>query len=106
MEEKLTVTFDNVTLAEAGQLATELQAYLRYNIDLETEINKEERNTQDMGTVLTIILGSKAIVEISKGLSAWLLKKQSRKITIRKNGDIIGKNLSSKEIKEILDSTK
>jgi hypothetical protein len=102
MEQRITITFDNVSLAEANRLAQELQSYLLINHEVKSELNKETLGTQDLGAIVGIVLGSASIKAIVAGLSNWLLKKQSREITIKKNGDIIGKNLSSRDIENIL----
>ena len=102
MEESFTITFDHTSVGEATQLSNELQQYLLETVDLPSSIEKERDDTQDAGAILTILLSSTSIVSIAKGLSAWLLKKQSRKITIKKNGDIIGEGLSSGDIVNIL----
>jgi hypothetical protein len=106
MEQRITINFDDVSLAEGNRLAQDLQSYLLINHEVKTELSKETSGTQDLGTIIGIILGSASIKAIAAGLSNWLLKKQSRQITIRKNGDIIGKNLSSKDIDAILKTIK
>jgi len=103
MEKTFEIQFSDASTAEANQLAQELKAYLVTYENIDGEIKKENDQTQDVGTILQIVLGSAAFIAFIKGLSNWLLKKQSRKITIRKNGDVIGENLSSGDLEKILD---
>lgn len=104
--ENYDIIFEEVSVAEANKLAIELRDYLYNTTDIDTKIEKEYCNTQDMGTVLSVVLSSASIVALAKGLSAWLVKKQSRKLTIKKNGDIIGENLGSDDIEKILKHSK
>lgn len=106
MEEIYTISFDQVSVAEGNKLANELQSYLKTISYLDSTISPAHPNTQDAGSIITIILSSASIASMAKGLSDWLLKKQSRKLTIKKNGDIIGENLSSGDIKTILNYSK
>ena len=103
MHGNYTISFDDVSIGDGNKLATELKNYLVSMADINAIITQENPNTQDIGSVLTIILGSTAIKTLVTGLSNWLLKTQSRKITIKKDGTIIGENLSSGDVKRILE---
>lgn len=105
-EENYNIIFEGASIAEANKLAIELSDYLSTTANIQAIITKESEDTQDIGTIISIVLGSTSLVALAKGLSDWLIKKQSRKLTIKKNGDIIGENLSSRDIKSILDHTK
>ncbi|WP_143822159.1 hypothetical protein [Mucilaginibacter pedocola] len=105
-EETYSIIFQDATTAEANKLATELQYFLDQTVNIKSTITKERIDTQDAGTILIAALGTSAVTTLIKGLMNWLLKTQSRKITIKKNGEIIGENLTSKDIERILDHNK
>ncbi|WP_175635063.1 hypothetical protein [Pedobacter ghigonis] len=106
MQEKLTINFDGETPAEAGKLALDLQSYLLSTENLHVNIEKDDADTQDFGATIVLILGSTAVTALTKGLLNWMIKKQDKKLTIKKDGEIKGENLSSDDIKNILDSLK
>lgn len=104
MESQLHITFNDVSLAEANRLATDLQVFLKNTNDTNLDIQKEKDATQDIGSIVTIICSSTLLPALFKSLSNFLLKKQNKKITIKKDGTIIGKNLNSQDLKHILET--
>ncbi|MEX3788837.1 hypothetical protein [Paraburkholderia sp. BR14374] len=87
--------------ALAGDLTRELKRAVR-GVEVTRQKAPDEENTQLVGTVLVAILGTKAVVELSKGVRAWLEKNQSAKVTIKGNGEIIVENAKSGDVEKIL----
>jgi len=93
---ELAVSIDGHTPAERERLASELHAILQgLGRDVFVERHKESVETMEVGTILTVVLGSAAVRVVAGGIAAWLTKRQAASITIMKNGTVVGKNLTS-----------
>jgi len=107
MDTTIMLEFPGASVAEANQLALDLQDHLIANATSEVEVVKESNDTMDFGATLAIILGASSTIAIAKGIANWLMKQQDRKVTIKSaTGEIIGENLSSKDIAIIFDKVK
>ena len=103
--EQFYINFDT-NPAEADRLAEDLQNFLEDEYNINSLRGKELENTQDFGATIAIILGAKSIVEIAKGIASWLKMTTGKTISIKnEKGEIIGKNLNSKNITEILNAS-
>jgi len=101
--EKTLFNFENVSTREAGTYAQQLQSFLLSGEKIQIDIIKEDKDTQDFGATLAIVLSSHAIAALAKGFADWLKSKQNKKLTIiTKKGKVIGSNLSSDDIERIL----
>lgn len=94
------INFNGVSDAEANIYAEELRnVLLDASSDIEVERRRSDPFTQDFGATLVLVLGTPAIVTITKALGDWLTRCSSAEITIKTdNGEIIGKNIKSKDI--------
>jgi hypothetical protein len=107
METKILIDFQDTDPAEANRLALDLKNYLLRNAEVETDIIKKSTDTMDFGATLVILLGTSSIVALAKGIANWLEKHHSKKLTFKTaNEEIIGENLSSADIKDILEKIK
>ena len=69
--------------AEQNVLASDLQRMLRLSHeDIEVERQKTDATTLDLGTIIVAIVGAPFLVELSKGLAAWMLKHPSAALTL------------------------
>lgn len=85
--------------ADANKLTNELETVLRTAApDVEVSRLKNSNQTMDTGTILQIVFGSSATTAIGHGIAAWLAKRPTGSIIIRKNGDIVGRGLKSSDI--------
>jgi Effector Associated Constant Component 1 len=92
--EKVSIRFPGVPGNEANGLATSLTEALR-NLTPPVAVDrfKDDPNTQDMGTVLTIILGSAPAAAIAAGMASWMRMRRvkvqitTNKETVEVSGD-------------------
>jgi hypothetical protein len=99
-----TITFDDMTVAEAGQQAVALQQTLRDAVpEIKTEVKKADPNTMDAGSILQIILGSASVLALATGISNYLLRTRSAKLVI--NGEkVIVENMTPETIVKTLET--
>jgi len=103
---KILLSFDNVPVAEANRLASDLQDYLVSKVDTQIEITKDKNNTMDFGATLAILLGTGSAVSIAKGIAYWIKKRSEVSITIKTDkGEVIATNLTSKDIPTVLENS-
>lgn len=102
---ELIIRFDGCNVAEANLLAQDMSASLSEACPgVDARAQREDATTQDFGSIVAIVLGAKAVEELSKGLVNWLSRKPESKITIaRKDGSVIVENLTSKDAANIAD---
>ena len=83
-EKNLFVEFENTSVADAASMAQELrQILLDADSSVSTELIKADPNTQDLGSILAVILGAKAVVMVAKGISNYLKLRRSASIRIK-----------------------
>ena len=112
-DEGFIIEFPEEGPREAGILVQELEQAIQNTAadadqtqDVHLERLKARDDTQDFGTILGVVLGAKATIEIAKGISAWLRRKNQTKIRIRtKDGrDVVITNLESKDANAVLNA--
>lgn len=93
------ITFENGSAADANRWASEFREYiLDATSDAEVEQQRDNLYSQDLGSILSIVLGAPAVVAVAKVLGNWLTLHRQVSITIKTSqGEIIGKNLTSKD---------
>jgi len=99
------IEFPGVSDAQAGQFAEELESDLTSALEDEKATDKVERikidpETQEIGTVLAVILGAKATVALAVGFWHWMSRKNQATLTIKlKDGTIVEiRNTNSEDI--------
>jgi hypothetical protein len=103
----VTVHFPDATVAERNLLAEELRGLLLesgWGRDL-LAVEREQSATQDVGTILTVILSSGAVVAFAKGLATFASKSASRITVTLPTGEsivITGDATSHKKAAEII----
>jgi hypothetical protein len=70
------VRFDSLSTAEANQAAADLRQAIRRagGGEVSVELMKESAETQDFGTVLAVILGTKAAIAVAQGIGDFIAK--------------------------------
>jgi hypothetical protein len=103
---RIFIHFENTNLDEGNVLTSDLESFLAQNYNVantEMERIKADKNTMDGGAILAIILGASSVVEIAKGISAYLQKLHGKSIRITdEKGEIVGEGLSHRDIETIL----
>jgi len=94
----LRIRFPNESMRQQGLLAADLEASIVREVD-STTIIKEREDTQDPGTILTIVLGAPAVVGAVTAIGAWLVRKNQSGVTIEDDqGRVIFKNMRSEDV--------
>ena len=89
MNERLAVkiTFDGRSAGEANRAATELRRMLfdHADSDITASIEKDNEDSQDVGSVLVLLFGTSAAVTIAQGIRAFLAKRPAHRdgLTVR-----------------------
>lgn len=103
---EVTVSFDNVSVAEANRLASELrQALLDASPDIKVEQRRGDEHAQDFGATLVLVFGTPAIIALSRGVADWLRKRTTASLTIKtREGAVVASGLSSRDARSIIES--
>jgi hypothetical protein len=99
-QQTYTITFDNVSEADADRYAAELRNFLLdVGPDIGVERRREDPYTQDFGATLLLILGAPAIVATVNRIGDWLALRNKAGITIKNGkGEVIATNITGKEV--------
>jgi hypothetical protein len=96
MREQFELEVNGTDLAQSQVLAAELASTLRLTTPgVQVERVKTSDDTMDIGTVVGVIIASNAVAALARGLAAWLAKRQSAEIRVRKDGTLMAKGLTS-----------
>jgi hypothetical protein len=96
------ITFPGASRADANVYAADLASILRrVDRSLSAEQRRDREDTQDLGVILSVILGSAAVSAVARGLSAWLARNSGAKIQIDVEGTIVATNLDSRDAAKI-----
>jgi hypothetical protein len=75
-ESKVFLAVGATSEAKADSLTAELQQYIRERTDIEVSRSRGDPETMDGGaTLVAIVVTSKAVVELSKGVADWMRKR-------------------------------
>jgi hypothetical protein len=104
-EQTFKIRFENETVADAGQKASELRySLLDTSPDISVQITKDDPTTQDFGATLVLILGAPAAVAIAKGIADYLSRRGGT-ITIEdEHGKVIAQNVKSADLARIAEA--
>jgi hypothetical protein len=92
------IKFDHVSAADANHYAHELRdSLLDASSDIQAYQRRDDSRTQDVGSTLVLVLGTPAVIAIAKAIGDWLKLRNSASLTIEKDGQVIAKNLTSKD---------
>jgi hypothetical protein len=107
MSNELRISFPEASSAERSRLAQRLQTALVEVRGLQVSLVKERPDSQDAGTVLSVVLSAPAIVLSIKAISAWLVRNNQTSITILKpDGAVIIKNMRSEDAPKAIEALK
>jgi hypothetical protein len=84
------VTFPDATSAEANVLAgTFIDAVRELDRGIAVNRAKGRPDTQDLGAIVTLMLGTAAVTAVAKGISAWLARNSGTRIEIWYKGELV-----------------
>jgi hypothetical protein len=103
-DQTFVIRFDVVSQADASVYAEDLRRDLiEADSTLRVERKRDHESAMDFGATLILVLGTPSIVIAAKAISKWLVRNNSATITLEtKDGKLIGRNLNSKDVSEIL----
>ena len=92
------LSFDKVSADDASYFAEELRDQLMDAFPNVTVTRlQEDQYTQDSGAILQIILGASSVVALATALGNWLVLHRKASITIKRDGELIAKNITSQD---------
>ena len=93
------IRFDGLEAVSAGQAAASLRRTLQDETSgIEARLFRTDEEAMDLGAALQVALAAPAILELAKGISAWLARMQSSKVTItRPDGTIVVENVGARQ---------
>ena len=106
MNDEYSIEIGSPSLRTAGALAASLGKALKEQGVIQVNKTKENLDTMDLGTVLTVVVSSGAATALAHGIAAWLQKNLGASVTIKKNGEAIIKGTNASGIALILDKLK
>jgi hypothetical protein len=105
------IDFLDVSTAEASRRAGEMEAILNNSLRDAGEPATAERiranpEAQELGTLIGIILGAKATIEIAKGITKWLSRSNQAKVRLisQSGEEVIISNMESRDLAMLLSS--
>ena len=100
----LKISFDGVSPAEALMFSQDLEQRLREGAPA-VQIEREKTNpSQDFGATLVLLFGTPVAIALAKAVSNYLARNSGASITITESGEVIGKNLDSKDAARIAEA--
>jgi hypothetical protein len=92
------LSFGTATAKEANQHAEDLQKVLaRSHQTVTVKQERERTDSQDLGTILVLVLGTEAVVAVAKGIADYLSKYRNVSLTFTdKDRKVVAKNLTAK----------
>ena len=98
-----TITFENVSSADANRYAEELRnALLDASDGVEVQRRRDNPRTQDVGSTLVLVLGTPAVVTVVKAIGDWLKLRHNASLTVETaDKHIHVENISSKNAAEL-----
>lgn len=104
-EHGLTISFPDCSVGEANQLALDLKNSLirvasarGLNNAIQATVEKQDKNTQDFGASLAVMLATPAVVAVAKGIHDWISANGHKVIIKHKRGEIVATGSSAKNI--------
>ncbi|MEP3428895.1 MAG: hypothetical protein ABJN98_09465 [Roseibium sp.] len=103
----INASIENVDPNKARDLALDLETHIKRELsrnDLEAqnmEFNRADKNAQDLGTILSIVLAGPAVVVLANAIRDWVKFNSGTDLDI--NGVIIN-NLNSEDVSKVIEA--
>jgi hypothetical protein len=93
------IRFDGLAAAEAGTAAGELRRTLQDLLPgIDASLVRTDPAAMDFGTVLEVVVGTRAVAELAKGVANWLARSPASKVTIiGPNGKTIVEGITARQ---------
>ena len=98
-----TIEFGGASSADANIYADQLRGVLLdADAAVSVETRRAHRDAQDLGSILTIVLGTQAVVVIAKALGDWLKLHHSVSVNIKTaDGTYVAENITAKDARKL-----
>lgn len=106
---ELLIGMADVSSAEQSRLVTSLEEKMREVKGVTgAQIKREREDSQDAGTILSIVLAGPAVIAAVKALEAWLARNNQARITIKTSDgqSIDASGLESGDVPKIVEAIK
>jgi hypothetical protein len=105
---EIVIRFSGVDVREGNTLALSLKEAIRTEApDAKVQQKRENKENQDFGATLGIILAGPAIVAVARGVEQWLTRHHGVKLEITTpDGKVIAENVTAKNAVEIINSAR
>src|SRR5262249_9174024 len=101
------ITFPDVSAAARTRLASDLRDTLAQVSGVSNpSVLRERLDTQDPGTIVSVVLAAPAVVVAVKALGAWLVREHASVTIERPDGTIVLKNMKSGDIPNAIEALK
>jgi len=103
-QQEYTISFDQVSSADANRYASDLQEAL---LDAAPGITVDRRranpDTQDFGATLALLAGTPAVLALAQAIGNWLQAHHQVELTVKRpdGTEIVLTNATSKDAKEM-----
>lgn len=109
--ESYQISFTNASMDDANAYAAELVLHLRDAVPQPDKLQIERRRTnkdaQDFGATLVLVLGTGAAVAVAKGIQAWLAAHTGTTLDMRDaQGHVVATNIDAHGAAEIVKAWK
>jgi predicted GTPase len=97
MTRTIEISFENASISDSGRFAQELEDVIRRSQeDIVVTRRKSDSGTQDIGTIVSVVITSGATLALAKGIADWIRLRKSS-LTIKANGEVIATGLSGEQ---------
>jgi hypothetical protein len=101
------ITFPGSSAAERSRLASQMADALAQIDGVQTSVLREQPDTQDPGTILSVILGAPAVLLAVRAVATWLVRNNQSGVTIElPNGTVIAQNMKSEDVPKVVEALK
>lgn len=99
-QHRFQVRFESSSPAHANRAAGELRRFIRSAAagGVEVEVHKDDRETQDLGSTLVVLLGTPALVAVARGIRDYVAKTGDRVVIETPDGTVVARGDAAQEL--------
>jgi hypothetical protein len=98
--------FENCSVADANVRAEDLRQDLLDAVeDVDVSLRRDDPTSQDFGATLVLVLGTPAVIALSRAIGKWLVRTNQASVTIlTKDGRVVAQNIDSADAAKMVES--
>jgi hypothetical protein len=102
MQHEIEISFAECSPAQAARFSNDLEQHLRDDVPAaQAALKKARPDSQDFGTSLVVLFGTPVAIVLAKSIGGFLQRHSGATITITKDGEVIARNLDSRDAARI-----